>query len=194
MWEMSSRSARSMRSSKCASVTSDFQTFWKPFTCIFQILCVSHYSIYRPWLQNSLFKSLPFLLYFLAFASIHLAFLTLNLMKGINEGHDFTKRKESPLMFYINCLSIFGTFASHITTHIETLLSGKCENKIHQKLKKINDIFATKLNHVIDYKARRTRYTKNTVSVFVFAWILSAGSSLIECPFRIMINISINQY
>lgn len=85
-------------------------------------------------------------------------------------------------MFYINCLSIFGTFATHITAHLETLLNEKRENKIHQKLKKINDIFATKLNHVIDYRARRVRYVKKTVMVFVFAWLLSAGSSLIKVP------------
>lgn len=129
-------------------------------------------------------ESLPFLLYFLSFASIHITFLTLNLKKGIHEGHEhpFMKRRESPLMFYINCLSIFGTFATHITTHLETLFSGRRENEIHQKLKKINDIFATKLNYIIDYKARRIRYVRKTVSVFVFAWLLSAGSSLIRVP------------
>lgn len=164
--------------------SSEFETFWKPFVRVFQVLCVSHYSVYRPRLRNSFLKSLPFLLYFVTFASVHIIFLTLNLRKGLREGrdHPLMKRRESPLMFYINCLSIFGTFATHITTHLETLLSGKRENEIHQKLKKINDIFATKLNYVIDYKARRVRYVRKTVSVFVFAWVLSAGSSLITVP------------
>lgn len=163
---------------------SEYETFWKPFTRYFQFMCVSHYSIYRPRLRNHFLKSLPFLLYFLVFASVHVVFLTLHLKKGIREGVDlpFMKRKESPLMFYVNCLSIFGTFATHTTTHLETLLSGKRENDIHQKLKKINEIFATKLNYIIDYKARRIRYIRKTVTVFVFAWLLSLCSSLIKVP------------
>lgn len=173
-----------MASLRSINIRSEFETFWKPFTRVFQVLCVSHYSLYRPKLRKNFLRSLPFLLYFLSFASVHIIFLTLNLTKGFQEGHDhpFTKRKESPLMFYINCLSISGTFATHITTHLETLLCGKRENEIHLRLKRINDIFATKFNHVVDHKARRLKYVRKIVSVFAFAWILSAGSSFIRVP------------
>lgn len=165
-------------------LSSECETFWRPFTRVFQVLCVSHYSVYRPSLRDCFWKSRLFLLYFLIFGSVHVTFLTLTLLKGIYEGRNqpLLKHRESPLMFYINCLSIFGTFTTHATTHLETLLNGRRENEIHQKLKKINDIFATKLNYIIDHKARRLRYVRKTVSVFVFAWILSAGSSLVRVP------------
>lgn len=164
------------------SVSREFETLSKPFIRIFQVLCVSHYSVYRPRLRNNFIRSLPFFLYFLTFALTHVIFLTLNLKRGIGEGNDPKRRKESPVMFYINCLSIFGTIATHATTHLETLLSGRRENEMHQKLKKINDIFTTKLNHFVDYKARRAKYVKKTVLFFVFTWLLSAGSSLIRVP------------
>lgn len=165
-------------------LSSGCETFWRPFTRVFQVMCVSHYSVYRSNLRDSFWKSLLFLLYFLVFASVHVTFLTLTLIKGIHEGRDqqFMKHRESPLMFYINCLSIFGTFTTHATTHLETLLNGRRENEIHQKLKKINDIFATKLNYIIDHRARRLKCVRKTVSVFIFAWILSAGSSLVTLP------------
>lgn len=145
------------------------------------MFCVSHYSLYRPKLRKSYLKSLPFFLYFMTIASAHISFLTLNLSKGIvHSGH--RRHKESPLMFYINCLSIFGTFATHVTTHFETLLSGKKERELHQKLKKIHDIFTNKLNHKTDFKERRAKYVRKTLSVFIFAACLSAASSFIHVP------------
>lgn len=159
----------------------DFETFWTPFTRVFQAFCVSHYTVYRPKLRSSWCRSLPFLLYFVGFASVHISFLAFNLFKGLfHTGHK--RHTESPLMFYINCLSIFGTFATHLTTHLETFLQGKQEREIHEKLKKINDIFENKLNHKTDYKERRSKYVRKSLSVFVFAACLSAASSFIHVP------------
>lgn len=170
-----------MSSLKTFVIPTDFETFFKPFTRVFQTLCVSHYSVFRPKLQKSFWRSLPFLLYFMVFASVHISYLTFNLSKGLfHSGHE--RHKESPLMFYINCLSIFGTFATHATIHLETLLSGKKEREIHEKLKKINDIFALKLNHEINYTERRAKYVRKTLLLFIFAACLSAASSFIHVP------------
>lgn len=174
-----------MHCSRNILVSNEVAMFWKPFIYIFQLLCVSHFSVYRVKCQNNLKQYLLFLMYFLTFSTIHISLLAFDLKKGLHEGHNhphLTKHRGSPLMFYVNCLSIFGRFAAHITAHLETLLNGKREVEIHRKLKKINNILKTKLSHQIDFKVKRSKNARRTVSVFVFATLLTIASSLVTVP------------
>lgn len=166
-------------------IPSEIEGFWKPFTRVFQLLCVSHFTVYRAKFRDNYLKTLPLLIYFLTFSTIHIALLAYDLNKGLHEGHTHphhTIHKESPLMLYVNCLSIFGRFVTHIITHLETLLNGKREKEIHRRLKKINNIFKSKLNYSTDFNAKRKRYVRGTVSVFVIATLLTVASSLFRVP------------
>lgn len=80
----------------------DFDSFWRSFSRIFQVLCVSHYAIFRPNIRNSLFKSLPFLAYFLICALSHIALVILTTSRGLQsepiEYEQQLKHKKSQLM------------------------------------------------------------------------------------------------
>lgn len=172
--------SRSVKTTDFSSKNCEVETFWKPFTRAFQLLCVSHFSIYRAKIHGYLF-----LIYFLIVSTIHISLLAFDVNKGMNKENNHShhpEHKDSPLMLYVNCLSIFGRFATHMITHFETLLNGACEREIHRKLKKINIIFTSKLNYLVDYKAKRTKYIQKTVSVFAFATLLTVASSLVNAP------------
>lgn len=85
-------------------------------------------------------------------------------------------------MFYVNSLSIIGSMVVHIAIHVEALFRKKQEQKLYDKLKLIDDLFATKLNHLTDYKMRRSKYIRQNVVVSVFSVILAAASSFTTLP------------
>lgn len=85
-------------------------------------------------------------------------------------------------MYYVNSLSIFGSIITHITIHLEVLFSMKQEEEIYVKLNEINDIFATKLNFIINYKERRVNYIRNAIGTFVLTILLASASSLATIP------------
>lgn len=93
-----------------------------------------------------------------------------------------TKHRESALMYYVNALSILGGFATHVLSHLEPLLNGKRERAIHDKFNTINNIFVTKLNFVPDFKAKRSKYIKQTVALCLFVSVLSVASSFAQLP------------
>lgn len=164
-------------------ISSDFEAFWRPFARIFQTLCVSNYFIFRPHLRNNWRKSLPFLIYFLTLASLHILLVVLTASKGLQiDSEQHLKHKESHLMYYVNNLSIIGSIITHMTIHFEVLLSMKLEEEIYEKLNEIHVIFASKLNFLINYEARRAKYIRNTVGTFVLTIVLASVSSLATIP------------
>lgn len=94
----------------------------------------------------------------------------------------WVKHKESALMYYVNALSILGGFATHISSHLEVLFNGKREEEIYEKLQIIDNIFITKLNHLVDYKIRRIHFVRQTILIFLLVTITSIASSFIHLP------------
>lgn len=178
---------RTMKSSENTVILNEFENFWRPFIRIAQFFSVSHFSIFRPHLRENLCKSALFLMYFLSISAVHIFLVSLTMRKGLRcednmPEHKFAKHKESPLMYYLNIFTVLGTFATHLATHLEALLCGRQEMAIYNKFEIIDEIFATKLNYWIDYKQRRAKFIKKTVSVFVLTCILAITSSFTSLP------------
>lgn len=173
-----------MNPSTSISIANEFNGFWQPFTRVFQALCISHYSIFRPNLRYNRMKSFSFLGYFLVFSAFHISIVVLTTSKGLQNmpEHVELKHKESQLMYYVNSLTVIGSSITHIITHLETLFNGKYEEEIYEKFKIISNIFATKLNHMTDFKARRFNYIQQTIGIFIFATFLAAASSFTPLP------------
>lgn len=169
------------------SASMEFESFWKPFIRVFQTLCVSNYCVFRPNLRHHLYKSLLFLAYFLLFSSLNILIVSIATARGLQSEseitkHQYLKHKESALMYYVNSLNVLGNWVVHLTIHLETLLTGKHEEAIFHKFQLINEIFATKLNHIPDFKSRRMKCFRGIVSSFIVSIILSVASSFTTLP------------
>lgn len=173
-----------MNRSKRRAISTEFEDFWRPFTRTFQGLCVSSYYMFRPNIRYNFRRSIPFLVYFTCFASLQILLVILTAGKGLQSEKNEVEYqlKESHLMYYVNSLSIFGSIITHITIHVEALLCMKQEQEIYDRLRAIDDILVTKLNFVINYKARRERYIRNAVGTFVLTIVLASTSSLATIP------------
>lgn len=174
-----------MFSTKANKISSEFESFWKPFVRIFQVLSVSHYSIFRPNLQSSFLRSLPFLAYFICFSAIIISSVVLTSGRALLPKKNDTeirssKHGKSLIMYYVNSLSIIGSIVVHLAIHVEALFCRKQEEKIFKKLKLIGDIFVTKLNHMTGYRKRSAKYIRQNMGVSVFSVILAAVSSFIS--------------
>lgn len=134
----------------------EFEHFWKPFLRTFQLICVSHYSVFRSYLRGSCSKSIPFLIYFGVFVAVHLTILfsitKMESYKSKNYGKSFNG---SPLMYYVNAFSVFGAFVTNITVHLENVFCGKREVEICERFQAISEIFEIRLNCPIKYKSWR---------------------------------------
>lgn len=168
-------------------MSNGFEQFWKPYTRVFQILCISHYSVFRPNLRKYELKSILLLAYFIVIASSVMFITVVTTRTGSFSREDYvfandeTKFKGSPLMYYINALSIFGSIAIHSAVYLETFFGGKPENEICEKFKLIDDVFTTKLNHTVNYKARNTKYIY-FIGIFSLAIALSIACSFSRLP------------
>ena len=178
-----------MSQSTGIKISREFEAFWKPFTRIAQAFCVSHFSIFRPNLIQNRSKWLTFWLYFLAIVFVHLSLIVLTTRRALQcedalpeTEQRRAKHKESALMYYVNALSILGGFATHMAAHLEVLFSRKREEEIYEKLQIIDNIFATKLNHMVDYKLRRINFIKKTILTFALFTVTSIASAFINLP------------
>lgn len=151
-----------------------FKKFWKPFVRVFQIFCVSHYSIYR---SNYKISSL---LYFIVFCTIHISVLLYALKDVHYLGN--SNHKKSPLMYYVSFLSITNDLIEHLVAHFEAFFVKKEEEEIYRRLNIINDIFATKLNYVTDFNEVRRKRIRDTVAFFVISGIFATGLSFFSLP------------
>lgn len=162
-----------MRSKKIFQKSGAFERFWKPFVRVFQVFCVSHHSIYH---SNQRIRRL---VYHISFLAIH-SFLMLYTLKTIHHLAS-PKHKEIPLMSYVSFISITGDFVEHVVAHIEPLFTRKEEEKIYQLFEEINVIFATKLNHVVDFNALRKKQNY-TIGFFILSTVQAFGLSFFSLP------------
>lgn len=161
----------------------NFECFWKPFIRVFQVLCISNYSIYRPNLKRNSLKSFAFLTYFIIFGGIHIGITVYALKRSLRmELTRNDKYKESPLMYYVSWLSIFGDILAHLTSNLVALLKGKQEAEIYQKIEEIDEIFFTKLKHSLNYNQMRRKYVYQTFGIFILSTVLSIISTLTPLP------------
>lgn len=157
---------------------SSFQAFWIPFERIFQIFCVSHYSIFRPKIHQNWLKTLLLVIYFISFSVLHIILIIYTLKHGlhieVNAAKDF---KRSPIMFYVNYMSTSGNLVSHITAHLEAIFMGNKESQLYEKFDQINKIFETKLKYKLNYQQIRRDYLLRIVSFFIFITSVSVLTS-----------------
>lgn len=142
--------------------------FWKPFVRVFQALALSNYSIFRP---NPHFGHL---LYFVAFSFLHISiiFYTLGNIHALED----TNFEGGPLIYSVNIASIFGNFVAHIIVHLEPFLTRRPEEEMYRKFGEIDEIFVTKLNHVMDFERLRRQYIFHTIGFFSFFTVFRLGS------------------
>lgn len=166
--------------------TSKFRAFWKPFMAFFQMLCVSHFSIFRPNLRENRWKLFLFRVYFASFSILHLAIVFYVLGKVLFNmpvsDVDQSRHKENRLMYCINVMTNFSTLLSHMVSNLEPLFNGKCEEAIYQELQIIENILSTDLNHATNYKAKRAKYLRQTIPIFLLSILLATLSSFTPMP------------
>lgn len=167
--------------------SNEFDHFWKPFIRVFQVFCVSNYKVFQPNLRKQYWRSVILLVCFLLLSTINISIVSIVTKHGLQSEPKLQKNfpmkhKESALMYYVNSLNVLGNFAVHLTIHVEALLAGKKEEEIFQKLKIINNIFATKLKHMTDFRMRRVKYLRRIVSAFIVSMIISVASSFATLP------------
>lgn len=151
--------------------------FWQPFIRCFQFFCISHYSTF--YATNHIDR----MIYYIVFSALHIALMFYTLFNGLHiHLRPSDKYKSSPLMFYVNFASVTGSFITHIVAHSEPLFTRKDEEEIYRKLSEINDIFATKLNYVTDFKIIRKKFLCHTMVFFLFSASLSFAYSFFSLP------------
>lgn len=154
-----------------------FELFWKPFVRFFQILCVSHYSIfYRK--QRSIR-----IVYFIVASTLHTVLMFYTVLYGLhiqirpNERH-----KESTLMFYVNFLSMAGNFVTHTMAHAEAFFTQNQENEIYRRLNEINEMFSTEFNYIVDFDAIKRKHMQHTVLFYFCSATVSFCYSFFSLP------------
>lgn len=151
--------------------------FWQPFIRVFQFFCISHYSTF--YATNHIHR----MIYYVIFSTLHIALMFYTLYSGLHiHLRPNDKHKSSPLMFYVNFASVTGSFITHIVAHLEPFFTRKHEEKIYRKLSEINEIFATKLNYVTDFKIIRKKFLWHTMVFFIFSASLSFAYSFYSLP------------
>lgn len=151
-----------------------FEIFWRPFVRVFQLFGVSHYSIYR---SN---YNVTGLLYFIGFSTLHILILVFSLKDVHYLGS--SKYKQSPLMYYVSFMSISIDFIEHSVAHLEPFFARKHEEEIYRRLNVINEIFAKKLNYIINFDAVRRKHYRDTITFFVISAIVASGLSFFSLP------------
>lgn len=154
-----------------------FESFWKPFVRFFQMICVSHYSIF--YRKQRLLR----LVYFIVVSTSHTFLMLYTLIYGLHIQIKPNKQhKESPLMFYVNFLSVAANFVAHTIAHLEAGVSRNQENEIFQRLHAINGIFATKFNYIVDFEAIKRKHMQHTVLFYFCSAAVSFGYSFFSLP------------
>lgn len=154
-----------------------FESFWKPFIRVFQAICVSHYStFYRT-------QHIGRLVYFIVFSTLHVSLMFYTLINGLHiQVRPNSQHRESPLMFYVNFVTVTGNFVSHTIAHLEPLFTRNDEQEIYRRLNEINEIFALKFNYVTNFDVIKRKFVRKTVLFYVCAAFMSFGYSFFSLP------------
>lgn len=162
-----------MVSSKKHRNFQSFESFWKPYVRVYQVFCVSHYSIYHSNPRIGRF------IYYLLFFVMHSLFMVYTLITIYYLGS--SRYKATPLMSIVSFISITGDFVEHAVAHLEPLFTRKQEEEIYRQFQEINTIFATKLNHFVDFEALRKKQNY-TIGFFILSAIQAFGLSYFTLP------------
>lgn len=154
-----------------------FESLLKPFVRFFQIVCVSNYSIfYRK-------KRTIRMIYFIVVSTLHTSLMFYTFLYGLHiQIKPSRQHKESPLMFYVNFLSVAGNFVTHTIAHVEPFFTQNQENEIYQRLNEINEIFATRFNYSIDLDVIKRKHMQQTAFFYFCSAIVSFGYSFFSLP------------
>lgn len=150
-------------------------SFWRQFVIVCQVFCVAHYSIFRPNTWH-----VVRMLYFVAITTLHVVtmiynFDSIHIVDNINY-------KRSVVINYVSLLGVTGNFIAHLVANFEPFFSQSDEEKLYKKLREINEIFATKLNYVVDFNALRRTFFLHTVIFFIFSASFSFSFCLFTLP------------
>lgn len=155
----------------------DFFHFWIPFVRIYQFHCNSHYGIFRPKLKNHRIKLFAHRFFSVSFGLLQLlgaysyfnVAITTTLMR-------IEKYNVSPIFLGVN--------AARRAIPFEILLKRHTEQKLFDTLQCIDEIFANKLKHSVDY---RVHYRRQMVKTWLFFIVLS-----VVIVFSFFINIPVH--
>lgn len=154
-----------------------FELFWKPFVRFFQMVCVSHYSIFHRK-QRSIR-----IVYFVITSTLHTMLMFYTLLYGLHiQIRPSKQHKESTLMFYVNFLSVAGNFVTHTMAHVEAFFMQNQEIEIYQRFNEINKIFATEFNYIVDFDRIKRNHMQHTVLFYFCSAAVSFGYSLFSLP------------
>lgn len=153
------------------------ESLWKPFLRFFQLLCVSHYSIFHRK------RHLVRMVYFIITSALHTALMLYTLLYGLYIQIKPSKQhSESTLMFYVNFLSVAGNFVTHTIAHVEAFFTKNQENEMFRRLNEINGIFARKFNYHADFVAIKRKHMQHTAFFYFCSTAASFGYSLFSLP------------
>lgn len=154
-----------------------FELFWKPFVRVFQMVCVSHYSIF--YRRHRSIR----IVYFVVISILHTLLMFYTLVYGLHiQIRPNKQHKESPLMYYVNFISVAGNFITHTIAHVEPFFTQNQENEIYLRLNGINEIFATEFNYIVDFDAIKRKHIQHTVLFYFCSATVSFGYSFFSLP------------
>lgn len=162
-----------MYSTKNIHTPGAFEKFWKPFVRVFQVFCVSHYSVYH---SN---QHVGRLIYHILFFAMH--FFTMVYTLKATHHLANPNYKEIPLMSVVSYLSISGDLMEHCVAHLEPLFTRRQEEEMYRLFEEIHTIFATKLNHFVDFDVLR-KQQNHTIGFFIFSAVQAFGLSFFTLP------------
>lgn len=154
-----------------------FDYFWKPFVRVFQALCLSHYSIFRCSNRTHNVGRLIYTMFF----------MTLDVVANIYILHqihsvDKAQYENCVLMYFVSLISHLVHVVSDTIAHFESFFAKEQEEEIYRKHREIDEIFATKLNHIRDYNAIRRASVWPTIIYWTCASIVAFAAALFILP------------
>lgn len=161
----------------------DFLQFWKPFVRTFQCLCITHYRVFRPELNNNRHKLYLHRIFFIGMVLAQLSssyyFFKLGLAMRMQT---MRKYNFSTVFVYVNVTSRCSQFFSFIVIPFETFFKRDREHKLFETLRYIDDIFKKKSNYAIDYRTIRCRQMKTTWLYFTIITAIIVSSFFVGLP------------
>lgn len=161
----------------------DFLHFWKPFVRTFQLLCISHYGIFRPELKKQRFKLFLYRFFFVLNVVLQVAATYFYFEKGLTlKLHAMNKYNVSKIFLYVNVGTRFSQFASQLVVPLETFFKRHVEHELFEAFRRIDDIFKNDLKYPIDYRGHRRRQLTHTWLYYIIVITLMVGSYFISAP------------
>lgn len=161
----------------------DFTHFWNPFVRFFQFLCISHYGILRPELENRRIKLALHRIFFTLNVLIQLFSVYLFFQFGIKmRMRTMARYNRSPVFMYVSVATKLVEIMFFSVIPFETFYNRHNEQMFFETLRDIDDIFR-KLQHFIDYGMHRRRQIRKTWLFFLVIIMFMAA----DLPVNILV-------